>query len=682
VDRAAKESFAVSRRTQKDARAPARLPAYDDTPIGANVRPFSAGGLGTLAAAAVLVACGLAVYGNALRHPFLIDDKLIILGDPRVQTADVRALLTQQYWPGQRGNRLYRPLVSLSFALNWAISHEPWTFRLPNLLLHVGAGLAVFLMLRELTRAYWPALAAAVLFVVHPIHTTALNQIVDRADIAVAACILFATWLYARDTADRPKRAWIRPVLGAALFALALLCKENAVVLIGLVALLDVCGSKLWGRPVRGGSESVFRSVLRRALRCYLPLAAVLLAYVAVRTSVLGGVARKAADIPALDNIMAYPEYGLQPGESRWLARWGTPLAVFGQAAGLLVWPWPLSWDYSYAAVDSVRTWRDVRPWFGAATLAGSLVLLVSSWRRQRIACFAAGLALISYSVVSNTVIVIGSAFAERYLYLPSAGYCMLAAWLIAALGQWLARTARPAGRCLSAAIWIAVVAAGAGYAALTVVRNRDFQSEAVLNAADLRAQPRSSRLWSAAAADALNAGQAALALQHAERALAIYADEPNAWRVAAIAHWRRRDADQALACLQKSFDHGGADSENAWVTLADILKSRGEYARAIAALEAFVAMNARAAVARNNLAWYLLTAEPPELRDPQRALPYAKEAVKLQPAAGDFLDTYLSVLLALGRRDEARRVLEERVPQIPAADPQRPGLLEKLGKP
>ena len=620
----------------------------------------------------VLTACGFAVYGNALANPFHIDDRFVILGDERVQQADMGAIFTEEYWPGGHGNRLYRPLVLASFALNWAVSETAWTFRLVNLLLHIGAAYGLFLLIREVTRQRWPALAAALFFVVHPIHTTPLNQIVDRADISAALCVLLAAWLYRRDGGGQHPANWVRPILAAGLFAGGLLCKENAVTLIGIVVLLDIC------RLPRNAGSSAGTWIVQRVLRCYLPMLLILVGYLVVRTSVLGGVSRSAGEVEPLDNIIANPEYRLTAEGSPMLARWGTPVAVFGQGVFKLLWPRHLSWDYSYAAIDNVRSWADGRLWSGCAVLAAAFATVVISWRRRRLACLAVGITLVTYSVVSNTFILIGSAFAERYLYLPSVGVCMLAGLVVWA-GIQHVQGAVPARRRLAAGgLLMAAVVAWCGGAAWTVVRNRDFALGADLNAADLRTNPRSARLWCSVAADALNGRRYGAALEHAQRAVEIVPEYARAWRIAGLAHWGLQEPDPALGCLRRSIELGAPDDENVVIVVANILKSRGDYRAAIELLEACVARRPESATALNNLAWYLITAEPARLRDPERALPYAERAARLNPTAGDILDTQVAVLLALGRREEARRILTEGLRRIAPDDPYRAGLLEK----
>jgi hypothetical protein len=281
-----------------------------------------------------------------------------------------------------------------------------------NLLLHVALALALYLLMRQVTGMHWAAVLAAALFLVHPIHATVLNQVVDRADLAAAACVLLAAWLYAGDRG----RGWRRPVLVAGLLTIGLLCKENAVTLVGLFALLDLCAPR--------GTPPAPAMPWRRArgLRYYVPALALVMAYLVLRFAVLGGMARTAERISPLDNIIARPEFALHAGDSVFLARWGTPLAVLGRAAQLLIWPQPLSWDWSYAAIDVVRRWNDPALYGSLAVLALCAAAVAVSWRRRRFVCLSIGLALITYSVVSNTFVLVSSAFAERYLYLPSAG--------------------------------------------------------------------------------------------------------------------------------------------------------------------------------------------------------------------------------------------------------------------
>ena len=150
-------------------------------------------------------------------------------------------------------------------------------------------------------------------------------------------------------------------------------------------------------------------------------------------------------------------------------------------------------------------------------------------------------------------------------------------------------------------------------YGWLTVDRNRDWQSRDRLDATDVKTNPRSCRLLSSAAADAVNAGDFDRAFEFSGRAVALYPDYPGGWRSLAAVHWHRGSAEKALSCFKRCFEFGGAGDESAVILATTIMTSIGDYAQAIRLLRRHVVNHPLAATARNNLAWYLLTAEPPE---------------------------------------------------------------------
>src|SRR5262249_38872528 len=63
----------------------------------------------------------------------------------------------------------------------------------------------------------------------------------------------------------------------------------------------------------------------------------------------------------------------------------------------------------------------------GLVVATGLVALAVVLWR-SRVAFFCLVLALASWGVVSNLVVPIGTLFGERFLYLPSVGFCTLVA--------------------------------------------------------------------------------------------------------------------------------------------------------------------------------------------------------------------------------------------------------------
>ena len=105
---------------------------------------------------------------------------------------------TQAYYPTSQ-DRLYRPLTSMSYAIEWRIfGDRPWVFHLINVLLYAANCAAVAELARRLgglAIGYF----AGLLFAVHPVHVEAVAYIVGRAELLSTGAMLWAMILAAGD---------------------------------------------------------------------------------------------------------------------------------------------------------------------------------------------------------------------------------------------------------------------------------------------------------------------------------------------------------------------------------------------------------------------------------------------------------------------------------------------------
>jgi hypothetical protein len=186
-----------------------------------------------LGALGLIVAVALA-YSNSFTVPFIFDDETSI---PKNES--IRSWRTMFFPPSGYGDTVEgRPMLNVSLAINYAISEENvWSYHLFNLLIHMGAGLALFgLVRRTLGRAKPPAepravahadsfgsargfalpsakdagwgerdaffcaLAAAALWLLHPLQTQSVTYIVQRAESLMAMLYLLVLYCFARGT--------------------------------------------------------------------------------------------------------------------------------------------------------------------------------------------------------------------------------------------------------------------------------------------------------------------------------------------------------------------------------------------------------------------------------------------------------------------------------------------------
>lgn len=171
----------------------------------------------------LLVSVVALVYASALAGPFQFDDHHVI-----VENAAVHGL--SAWWQSMPG---IRPLLKLSYALNWDMAPGPRGFHLANVAVHALNALLVWAVATQWQRALAPAAAAsagwwvALLFALHPAATEAVTYVSGRSVSLMALFLLASLWLLAAADQGRPM---LRPG-SALLFALALGVRETALVL-------------------------------------------------------------------------------------------------------------------------------------------------------------------------------------------------------------------------------------------------------------------------------------------------------------------------------------------------------------------------------------------------------------------------------------------------------------------
>src|SRR6266481_4031423 len=179
---------------------------------------------------AFIISCLLVglCYVNSLPNDFVFDDAPIVSSNPAIRTISPVQFLKAPYWTQQQYAGIYRPFVIFSLSIDYAI-WKRWApgFRIINLALHATNGFLVFSICQSLLGPGIVPLVAMIVYVVHPIHTETVTTIVGRSEL-FATCFFLAAWLLFR----RGRIIWASVV-----FFLALLSKENAIVLPAMLVL-------------------------------------------------------------------------------------------------------------------------------------------------------------------------------------------------------------------------------------------------------------------------------------------------------------------------------------------------------------------------------------------------------------------------------------------------------------
>lgn len=201
---------------------------------------------------------GLVIYLPGITGGFVFDDYNNIINNDKLRNAELSPTgLLQAGWSGQAGP-LKRPLAMMSFALNFATTGDfIGAFKFTNLIIHLANGVLVFVFLRLIlaTRCFrrnehppnFPIIAAVAtaIWVVHPINLTSVLYVVQRMNSLATLFSLLALIFYVRGRLQLQtgkRQGWWSIVLGAPLASLfGVLSKENAILTIPLIALVEVC---------------------------------------------------------------------------------------------------------------------------------------------------------------------------------------------------------------------------------------------------------------------------------------------------------------------------------------------------------------------------------------------------------------------------------------------------------
>jgi tetratricopeptide (TPR) repeat protein len=507
--------------------------------------------------AALLVAACVLTYANGLTGGFTYDDKAVVRDNPRIRAPErIGQIFGTPYFGGPPGTgSAYRPVLLLSFAVQWWIhGGDPVLFHAGNVLLHGVATLLLWRLLRRLAMPPPAAFGAALLFAVHPLHVEAVTSVVGRGEAQAAVCVLLYLFAALRVAERRGTLA----ALAAALvcYVLGTLTKESAAMAPALAFLAIATRAE-------GGLAARARAAFARGWPLYLGSAAALIGIFALRARVLGGALKNAGTgIYELENPLA-------PLAA--LPRVWNAVALLVRYVGRTIFPLELTADES---AWSLPIWDGRSPLARASVLllAAATIAALARLRSSKLAAFGFLFFCVAFLPANNVLFPIGTVFAERLAYLPSAGLCVVLAAAIAGNASDFASL--PRGR-LAALAAVALLFAGRA-----AVRNTIWRTDEALFASSVRTSPGSAKTWYNDGFIAVERKDARRGRESARRATEIYTGY---WDAFAVKGRAERDLG-LLAEAEASYARSvaiNAAYENGWFGLGGAREARGNLAGA-----------------------------------------------------------------------------------------------------
>ncbi len=608
--------------------------------------------------AAVLLAACILTFANGLGGDFTYDDKAIVRDNLRIRSpGNVSRIFATSYFGGRGAGANYRPVLLLSYAVQWWIhGKQAIAFHAVNVILHAGATLLLAALFLRIGIPPPAAFLSALLFAVAPIHVEAVTSLVGRGEVLCAVFTLLYLLLaltlvpvcHPEDRSDEgsafafPKRsrsfASLRmtgrlPVLLAALlcYALAVLTKESGASAPALAFLLFAFLEEggLWRRLSRA---------FVRGLPLLLGSAAALAGVFLLRRWVLGGL------LKAPGTAVFEVENALFPLDP--FSRAVNACVIFLRYIGRTLFPLHLSADESAWSIEPLAAKSALA--LGAALLVAGITAAALRRLSSRSAVALGFLFFcLAFLPASNLLFPIGTIFAERLAYLPSAGLCLAAGALVAGSAATLAELPSRRRRLLAVAVVL--------LSARSIVRNSVWWTDEGLFLNLVRTSPDSAKAHYDVAYVWADDRQYSRAREQYETATEIYEDYWDAW-----AGKGRVEKEMGLLADAEDSYEGAIEAnpkyENGYFGLGLVREARRNptgaedaYLKGLEQKKDSLPLAYRLAMVRSRLPW------PEALEDWRRAL-------ALGPATPSVHADFATWLLRVGKNEdaagEARRAL------------------------
>lgn len=363
----------------------------------------------------ILALLGFAVHFPSLQGQLIWDDQYLAHDSPLIKSPLLVLENFRHYLFIDSFSSHYRPVQNISYIVDYLFwNTDPYGFHLSNILWHVASGVLLFLLLEKVLAGLLENWAAAVgrrrifagaafsvalLWVVHPVHSAAVDYISGRADSLAFffSCGAWLLYLRARGAARLMVRGTLFSLAGIGL--LIALCSRESAFLWLLVFLLHLFAFE--------------RKVALRA-KCLVAIACLCVSgsYVGLRQLA----ERRDYASPHMD--------------------WSAPVRAtlvfraLGDYGRLLSWPTKLHMERTVFDVDSLRDstgWRDEIQveYLSIGGLLLATILLVGACRKglaRPVRAFGAAWFFLAFLPVSN-LFDLNATVAEHWLYLPSVGF-------------------------------------------------------------------------------------------------------------------------------------------------------------------------------------------------------------------------------------------------------------------
>ncbi|NOT35934.1 MAG: tetratricopeptide repeat protein [Saprospiraceae bacterium] len=430
----------------------------------------------------ILVLFSFVFYGNTLVNDFAVDDSIVIVRNEYTKKgfSGIGDILTKDTFRGffkvegkdklVSGGR-YRPLSLVTFAIVFEFfGSNPFIYHLLNIIFLAFAGLVLYEVLKRLLVTLFKndhagiAFLSSFIFIIHPVHTECVANIKGLDEI-LALLLSLTSFLFILKWKEKNNLLFL--IVGLISLMLALFSKENSISYLVLIPL----GMLLF---LKAGISESFKIFL------YLLIPTFIFLY--CRAQILGWNPIAGQSIELMNNpFLKFMNGRYIPFTG--LEKFGTILFTLIKYIGLLLFPHPLTYDY-YPRHIELHTLASPISMFSLFLHLGLINLFFKKFKNSPLISFSIAAYIIPLFIVSNLLFSVGTFMGERFLFMPSIGFSILA-------GYFLLRLMEKKTTLGIVILFILII----GFGFKTITRNRDWKNDLTLILQDVKTSPNSAKI-------------------------------------------------------------------------------------------------------------------------------------------------------------------------------------------
>lgn len=411
-----------------------------------------------------------------LGHDYTVDDGTVIKNNKFTTKGfeGLKDIFSHSYRAGfwERKEGLYRPLSVAMFAIEWELAPDnPLPGHFINVLMYALTAVVLLNVLRKLLHKLHPLipLAVTLLWIFHPLHTEVVANIKSRDEL-----LSFLFGMMALDQLLLFLRTEKREamILSSVFFFIALLSKESSVTWAGVFPLAIWCFS-----------DVNLKKTITLSSVYFLLIGLFFLMRIAIIGEVAGGY-----ELMLINNSMV--------GAAEGLSRYATGFYIMGKYLLLFLFPVNLVFDYSYNTIPNVGFGNLLALLSALLLIGGGIYALLQLPKRSPVA-FGILFFLGTVLLVSNLLFLIEATMAERFLFTPSLGLCLLAG---IGVQRWVKAPVKNDGSLTvseirKSVIFFPLLLILVLFAGRTISRSADWKNNLTLLQHDVKLSPGSARI-------------------------------------------------------------------------------------------------------------------------------------------------------------------------------------------